>query len=244
MRVYEWSLKSETVADLELPARALYLLTAPSTPEAARNEILERAEAGEKITGAAVTEAVAKAKGKDGATGNGTPKDDLAIPAFLQRPAASETSTSRTTGTREIPVEDRKREYEAFDAENDADQADARGGGAPMDGQGGHAAPVPPVPAKSPSNLLAAAWDAAPPEDQAVLRARILDELLADADATRAFLDRLGVDGMRLAMSPEFGEQLRAALPSHKKSGSKRAVETGRKSGKPIFELRQCAATA
>ena len=52
MRVYELSLKSETVSDLNLPMRELYLLAAPSTPEAARTEIIQRAEAGEPVSGA------------------------------------------------------------------------------------------------------------------------------------------------------------------------------------------------
>jgi hypothetical protein len=49
MRVHEWSLKSETVSDLDLPMRSLYLLAAPSTPEAARAEVIARAEAGERL---------------------------------------------------------------------------------------------------------------------------------------------------------------------------------------------------
>jgi phage N-6-adenine-methyltransferase len=41
--------KSATVADL-IPSKALYLLAAPSTPESARDEVLERAGQGERIT--------------------------------------------------------------------------------------------------------------------------------------------------------------------------------------------------
>ena len=65
MRVYELSLKSETVSDLNLPMRELYLLAAPSTPEEAVNEIIERAAAGEPMFGAEVKEIIAKAKGID-----------------------------------------------------------------------------------------------------------------------------------------------------------------------------------
>jgi hypothetical protein len=40
MRVYELNGKSETISDLDLPLRALYVLAAPSTPESATTEIL------------------------------------------------------------------------------------------------------------------------------------------------------------------------------------------------------------
>ncbi len=42
--------KSENFSDLQLAPSALYLLAAPSTPEAAREEALERASTGESIT--------------------------------------------------------------------------------------------------------------------------------------------------------------------------------------------------
>jgi len=48
MRVYELS-KSRNFRDLSLPLSGLYLLAAPSTPQEARDEIIERAQAGEKI---------------------------------------------------------------------------------------------------------------------------------------------------------------------------------------------------
>jgi hypothetical protein len=48
MRVYELS-KSRNFRDLSLPLSALYLLAAPSTPQEARDEIIERAQAGETI---------------------------------------------------------------------------------------------------------------------------------------------------------------------------------------------------
>jgi len=53
MRVYELS-KSRNFRDLSLPLFGLYLLAAPSTPKEARDEIIERAQAGETIP---VTEA-------------------------------------------------------------------------------------------------------------------------------------------------------------------------------------------
>ena len=54
--------KSDKLSDLDLPISALYLLAAPSTPAPARDEILERAEAGEKIKHAEVKQAIAEAK--------------------------------------------------------------------------------------------------------------------------------------------------------------------------------------
>jgi hypothetical protein len=58
MRVYQMSLKSENFSDLSIPVSALYLLARPSTPAEVREEVIERAEAGERITVAAVKEAV------------------------------------------------------------------------------------------------------------------------------------------------------------------------------------------
>lgn len=53
MQTYELG-KSVTVTDLDLPLRGLYLLAAPSTPAEAREAVIERAEAGEKLTHAQV----------------------------------------------------------------------------------------------------------------------------------------------------------------------------------------------
>jgi hypothetical protein len=50
MLAYEWAARSPTVGDLNVDMRSLYLLAAPSTPEPARAEVIERAEAGERLT--------------------------------------------------------------------------------------------------------------------------------------------------------------------------------------------------
>jgi len=42
--------KSDKASDLDIQAKALYLLSVPSTPQEARDEALERAEEGEEIT--------------------------------------------------------------------------------------------------------------------------------------------------------------------------------------------------
>jgi hypothetical protein len=52
---------SAHVRNLDLPMRSLYLLAAPSTPEPARTEVIQRAEAGEHFTHAQVKEIVDKA---------------------------------------------------------------------------------------------------------------------------------------------------------------------------------------
>src|SRR5262249_12572377 len=62
MRAHELATKSEKFSDLNLPLSALYMLAAPSTPPEARDEVLARAEAGEKGTVAEVKTAIAKPK--------------------------------------------------------------------------------------------------------------------------------------------------------------------------------------
>jgi hypothetical protein len=67
MRLAELA-KSETVSDLKLSMRALYLLAAPSTPTEVRDEIVERARAGETIPVAEVKRVIDRAKTKPGRT--------------------------------------------------------------------------------------------------------------------------------------------------------------------------------
>jgi Protein of unknown function (DUF3102) len=50
MNVHELAAKNDNLSFSELPVSALYLLAAPSTPEPVRDEILERAEAGKKMS--------------------------------------------------------------------------------------------------------------------------------------------------------------------------------------------------
>jgi hypothetical protein len=61
MRVYEMA-KSKNFLDLDISISALHWLAAPSTPEEARDEIIERAKAGENIPLAAVKETIGRAK--------------------------------------------------------------------------------------------------------------------------------------------------------------------------------------
>jgi Protein of unknown function (DUF3102) len=63
MNVYEMS-KSNNLLDLDLPVSSLYLLAAPSTPQEARDAIIERAEAGEAVSVAEVKDTIDAAKGR------------------------------------------------------------------------------------------------------------------------------------------------------------------------------------
>ncbi|WP_426615365.1 DUF3102 domain-containing protein [Bradyrhizobium sp. McL0616] len=64
MNVHELAGKSHSLLNLELPVSAIYALAAPSTPEAARVEIIERAANGEKLTTAQITQTIDTAKRK------------------------------------------------------------------------------------------------------------------------------------------------------------------------------------
>jgi len=61
MRAHDLS-KSKKFLDLNLPVSALYLLAAPSTPEPAKTEVIERAQAGEAIPVAEVKRVVERHK--------------------------------------------------------------------------------------------------------------------------------------------------------------------------------------
>lgn len=80
MRVHELAMKSETVSDLDIPVRGLYLLAAPSTPDEARAEVLARAEGGEALSVADVQRTVNKVRNKQRkTTGKGAqaPRQEL-----------------------------------------------------------------------------------------------------------------------------------------------------------------------
>jgi hypothetical protein len=66
-----------------LPLSSLYLLAKPKTPDEARKEIADRLEAGEKVTCAAVTETIARAKGATDIEGvpaeTGTPEESPSL---------------------------------------------------------------------------------------------------------------------------------------------------------------------
>jgi hypothetical protein len=62
--VHDLSLKSDNLSDLGLPVSGLYLLAAASTPEEARAEVIESAEAGETPSVAEIKEIIDQARGK------------------------------------------------------------------------------------------------------------------------------------------------------------------------------------
>ena len=62
IQVYELTQRRSNLEHLDLPVSAFYLLAAPSTPEEATTEIIERAEAGDQVTTAEVKTAIAKRK--------------------------------------------------------------------------------------------------------------------------------------------------------------------------------------
>jgi hypothetical protein len=73
--------KIETVSNLNLPMRGLYLLAAPSTPETATQEVISRAEAGEPVTLNTVKEIVGRAKQDDrrGSRAEVEPRGDAGV---------------------------------------------------------------------------------------------------------------------------------------------------------------------
>jgi len=74
IRVYEAASKSEKFSDLKLPVSAIYLLVAPDAPAEASDEIVARAQAGEKVSVAEVKRVIRHAKGiKSNKTGTKVP---------------------------------------------------------------------------------------------------------------------------------------------------------------------------
>jgi hypothetical protein len=68
MNLYEMAANCQRVGNLSLnlPLRSLYLLAQPSTPEEAREEIIDRVESGEELSHTEVKETVTEAKLKEG----------------------------------------------------------------------------------------------------------------------------------------------------------------------------------
>ena len=64
INVYKLGSKSENFSNLNLPLSGLYLLAAPSTPDEARTEIIERAQTGKSVSVAAIKQTIDTAKGR------------------------------------------------------------------------------------------------------------------------------------------------------------------------------------
>jgi Protein of unknown function (DUF3102) len=94
MHVHELAqTKSANFTDLNLPVSTLYLLAAPSTPEAARTEILERVGAGEQVSSSEVKETIDEAKRADAGTpeiGNGENVTDRNVIRLWDRKTGQE----------------------------------------------------------------------------------------------------------------------------------------------------------
>jgi hypothetical protein len=112
MRVFDLAeAKSENFSVLNLPVSSLYLLAAPSTPKEARTEIIQRAEAGEKVSGAEVKETIArvKRKGDTAETAQVTPSDTAETETAQMTPSdTAETETAQVTqdGTADTAAQD------------------------------------------------------------------------------------------------------------------------------------------
>ena len=106
INVYEMG-KSNKLLDLELPVSSLYMLAAPSTPAEARDEILERAQCGEPVSGTEVKRIIDIAKRGKSAhkpkTRNVEPVDPSQAAAILAaEKAAKPTGNAATKKAGEI----------------------------------------------------------------------------------------------------------------------------------------------
>jgi hypothetical protein len=115
MRVYELAedFKTKnftdlTFADLTIAPSAMYVLARPSTPDEVRDEIIERAAAGEAVTHSTVQEAIAKRVAA------------VVKKALAQAPTADETETPAPPAANESPPPD----ADEADTPSDADEAD------------------------------------------------------------------------------------------------------------------------
>jgi hypothetical protein len=75
--------KAEMIADLSIAPTAAYLLAAPSAPDAARAQAVERAEAGEEITAAVAREILAEARKKGPPAKPGRAAARVLVPKLL-----------------------------------------------------------------------------------------------------------------------------------------------------------------
>lgn len=68
IRVAELANQTPQVVELNLPVSVLYLISAPNTPKSAREEVIERAKAGEQVSVAETQRVIRNAKGGRPAT--------------------------------------------------------------------------------------------------------------------------------------------------------------------------------
>src|SRR5215467_1130162 len=96
MRVHELALsKSGNLPDL--PVSAIYLLAAPSTPKEARDEIIERAQAGEKVKVAKAKRVIKRHKSQSSKR-----KQRQRHPASIRIPGSAEVARHEKLGRRTV----------------------------------------------------------------------------------------------------------------------------------------------
>jgi hypothetical protein len=101
IRVYELA-ESKNFLDLSLPVSGLYLLAAPSTSAEARDEIIERAAGGEKVTTAQVKATIGKGKSRKPPTKRQSRKTSQQAPAPpIAEPEPPDKTVSETPATPE-----------------------------------------------------------------------------------------------------------------------------------------------
>ena len=200
MRVHELvQSKCANFADLNLPVSTLYLLAAPSTPDPVRDEVLERAAAGEHVSPAQVKEMKAEAKRTETRTpelGNGkNPAGDNVVHLRDQE------YTGLLDDGGDIVVARHDGDELVDHQHGDADHGDV---GAHRDGDGVHDRAVEPVEADN--------TDTTPVEiDPATTAATALAALTDDAliEVLRPYIERLGREGLGRAMSDKLKANFR-----------------------------------
>jgi hypothetical protein len=141
MRVADMASNSKRVLDLDIPLHDLYRLAAPSTPAAARDEVIERATAGEKLARDDISEIISR-HGDERAAVRIEQQAALAAPVI----AANAAPTSEKPHS------------------NNAAHEPAAANAAPPDSLGGERLTQPSLRRKF--FALVAAWDDATPDDQ------------------------------------------------------------------------------
>src|SRR5262249_20842614 len=101
MHIFERKSELNNLLNTDLPVSALYLLAAPSTPKEARNEISERAHAGEKVKVGKVKRVVKRHKSQSSKRKQRHPAS-IRIPSSAEvarRTKLGDTTVNRLRGT-------------------------------------------------------------------------------------------------------------------------------------------------
>jgi hypothetical protein len=104
MQVYRLSGKIDKLSNLEVPITGLYLLAAPSTPEEARKEMIERTESGETISNDQLKEIIEKHKAPP-ETGTSSSPSSLLLPGLADEKPQSPRVQSSAPDTESAPDE-------------------------------------------------------------------------------------------------------------------------------------------